>query len=279
MQMVDRILALSSRWVVQNSSASPSALPDEDSDSAQQSAQQSAPQSADSTRSLALLRKVRAPKFGESPTQRAQRDAYVLLLQQQCLKLALSVFSRNQVRSFGFTSSVAGEGKTFLARATAIALAQKANRPVVLLDCNWEHPSLHEMYDLPDSPGLAEWARGECDLANIRHQVAPHLTVIPAGIAHGDAINLTSRIASHGINSLLTEANEVLVADMPSVLTSAYSARFAQELDTVTLVVRARTTWDSFVAEAFNELEDAQVEGVILNAAQSRIPRWVQRML
>lgn len=215
------------------------------------------------------------------PARRQRLDPRTALLQRQCLKLAMSIFAsaRSQVRSLGFTSAVAGEGKTFLSSATAAALAKKANRPVVLVDCNWEHPSLHALYNLPDSPGLAEWTRGECNLSAIRHQVAPHLCVIPAGLALGDAINITSRLASQGIASLLSEPNEVMVADLPPVLTSAYGAQIAHELDAVTLVVRAHTTWDTFVAEAYHELEDAQVEGVILNATQSRIPRWIQRIM
>jgi MinD-like ATPase involved in chromosome partitioning or flagellar assembly len=113
----------------------------------------------------------------------------------------------------------------------------------------------------------------------IRHQVTPMLTVIPAGMALGDTINLTRKLSAHSIISLLSDMNEVLIADMPAILTSSYGAQLAQELDAVTLVVRARTTWDSFVAEAHHELEGAQLDGVILNATQSRIPRWIQRML
>lgn len=256
MQVVDRILALSSRWIAQDTS---------------HMAAISAP---DSGRQLTRSSKL--------PAREGHRyDPRSALLQRQCLKLAVSIFSgaRTHVRSLGFTSAIAGEGKTFLARATASALAQKANRPVVLLDCNWDHPSLHTLYNLPDSPGLAEWARGECDLENIRHQVAPNLTVIPAGAALGDTINVTTKLASHGIATVLSAANEVLVVDMPAVLTSVYAAQLAQQLDAVTLVVRAGATWDSFVAEAHQELENTQIEGVILNATHSRIPRWIQRLL
>jgi Mrp family chromosome partitioning ATPase len=105
------------------------------------------------------------------------------------------------------------------------------------------------------------------------------LTVIPAGLAMGDTINITRKLSAHSIDSLLADMNEVLIADMPAVLTSAYGSLLAHELDAVTLVVRARATWDSFVAEAHHELEEARLEGVILNATQSRIPRWIQRML
>ncbi len=262
MHIVDKLLALSTRRVVEDSPF-------------------------DVTSPLASSTSVarpgdghRPPAKGRPPSRASKRqDPRSALLQRQCLKMALSIFATPQVRSLGFTSAIVGEGKTFLASATAAALASKANRPVALVDCNWEHPSLHTLYNLPDAPGLAEWARGECELAQIRHQVSPFLTVIPAGVALGDTINITRKLSAHSINSLLAETNEVLIADLPAVLTSAYGAQFAQELDAITLVVRARATWDSFIAEAHHELDNAQVEGVILNATQSRIPRWIQRML
>lgn len=266
MHAVDRILSFGSRWAVQGSTASLEAP----GDPAQ-------PPTRLTRREYALK-----PQREESPTPEAPRpDPRSARLQQQCLKLARSLFSgaTGQARSLGFTSAVAGEGKTFVARETATALSTQARQPVVLVDCNWEHPSLHEVYELPEGPGLAEWARGECDLAAIRHEITPNLTVIPAGKAHEDGVNLTNMLAAHGINSLLTAANETLIADLPSVLDSAYGAQLAQELDAVTLVVRAGVTWDSFVAEACHELENAQVEGVILNASHSRIPRWLQRLL
>ena len=256
MHIVNRILALGTRWVAQDSSPL--------------AAITGAPDTQHKLTISALV-----------PSRGRQRDPRSSLLQRQCLKLGVSIFSgsRTHVRSLGFTSAIAGEGKTFLASATASALAKQAKRPVVLVDCNWDNPSLHSLYDLPDSPGLAEWARGECDLDQVRHEVAPNLTVIPAGVAFGDAINVTAKIASHGIASVLSGANEVLVADMPPVLTSTYASQLAQELDAVTVVVRAGATWDSFVAEAYQELENAQIEGVILNATHSHIPRWIQRLL
>lgn len=268
MHVVDKLLALSVRRVVEDSPydvTSPLSSP--------LSALTSVGRSRDG-------RQPPVKSAAKAPARPGPRvDARTALLQRQCLKMALSIFATAQVRSLGFTSAIGGEGKTFIACATAAALSAKANRPVTLVDCNWEHPTLHTLYNLPDAPGLAEWARGECELAEIRHQVSPLLTVIPAGMALGDAISITRKLSAHSINSLLAETNEVLVADLPAVLTSAYGAQLAQELDAVTLVVRARSTWDSFVAEAHHELENAQLEGVILNATASRIPRWIQRML
>jgi len=221
---------------------------------------------------------------GRMPTDAGKkrgRDPRIALLQTQCLKTSLSILARphHYARSLGFTSSIAGEGKSFLATLTATALAGRGHKPVTLVDCNWDSPSLHSLYDLPATPGLAEWLRHECDLDQIRHEVAPSLTIIPAGDARHDAVALIDGLKAAGALTLVNRADEALIVDMPPVLTTPYGALLAQQLDAVLLVVRAGVTWDSYVQEACNELSDSSVEGVILNATRSYIPHWLQRLL
>jgi hypothetical protein len=43
--------------------------------------------------------------------------------------------------------------------------------------------------------------------------------------------------------------------------------------------VRAGSTPAPLVREASNRLQGLQVEGVILNQMQSKIPRWLERLL
>lgn len=209
-------------------------------------------------------------------------DPRMALLETQCVKVSLSLLARstNPARSLGFTSAVPGEGKSFLSTLTATALARQSQRPVTLVDCNWEHPTLHQTFNIPSTPGLAEWLRHECDLGDIRHVVAPGLVVIPAGdAAANDSVALTSALKSVGAHTLLTHSEEALIVDMAPVLTTSYGALLAQQLDAILLVVRAGATWDSYVQEASYELGASAVEGVVLNATQSRIPRWLQRIL
>src|SRR5205823_5350622 len=78
-------------------------------------------------------------------------------LQERCRQLCLACFfdERAPIRSLGFTSSLKGEGKTFLATVSARVLANDSGNPVTLLECNWEHPTLHEYFGLSGTPGLA----------------------------------------------------------------------------------------------------------------------------
>lgn len=216
-----------------------------------------------------------------APGKKRNTDPRIALLQTQCLKLSLSIFSRpgRHSRSLGFTSAIPGEGKSFLATLTATSLASKSHKHVTLVDCNWESATLHTLFDLPPTPGLAEWLRHECDLDQIRRPVSPYLTIISAGDGLQDSIALTDTLRTVGAHTLLTHPDEALIVDMAPVLTTSYGALLAQQLDAILLVVRSGVTWDAYIQEACHELSASAVEGVILNATRSRIPRWLQRII
>jgi Mrp family chromosome partitioning ATPase len=130
-----------------------------------------------------------------------KRDvANVHMLQEHCRQLCLSLFYREHapVRSLGFTSSIPGEGKSFVAAVTAQVLARDSSEPVTLLECNWDHPSQHESFGIPATPGLAEWLRGTCEHEAIRYQVESNLTVIPAGNGAHDAVKLLKQVQQQG---------------------------------------------------------------------------------
>src|SRR5207245_10807331 len=110
-------------------------------------------------------------------------------------------------RSLGFTSAMNGEGKSFLSMVTANVLANDSSSPVVLMECNWEHPGIHEYYNLPVAPGLAEWLRHECRLEDVRYQVHENLTVIPAGRGKNDAVRLLQQMQQQGLIATLTPEN------------------------------------------------------------------------
>lgn len=203
------------------------------------------------------------------------------LLRERWRQLSLSFFFRKHasVRSIGFTSTLGGEGKTFLARMMATALANDSSEPVALVECNWEHPSLHEYFGLPATPGLAELLRGECSEAAIRHQAGCNLAVIPAGDTDQDVVTLLRKLRHNGLLEVLAAPNEFLVVDLPSIITTGYSTLAAELVEALLLVVQAGVTPDHLVAEACAQLKDLPVEGIVLNQVGSRIPRWIHQML
>jgi Mrp family chromosome partitioning ATPase len=203
------------------------------------------------------------------------------LLRERCRQLSLSLFFREQapVRSIGFTSTLGGEGKTFMARMMATVLADDSSEPVALVECNWDHPTLHEYYGLPATPGLAEWLRGECSEAAIRHQVSYNLTVIPAGSADQDVVRLLRQLRHEGLLQVLAAPNEFLVVDLPPIMTSGYGMLAAGLVEALLLVVRAGVTPNNLIAETCEQLKDLPVEGIVLNQVKSHVPRWIRQMM
>lgn len=215
-------------------------------------------------------------RIGKPATVEAQ------MVQRQCRQLCFSVFFREHApaRSLGFTSSIPGEGKSFLAMVTAEVLANDGNSPVTLLECDWEHPNLAEYFGFPVVPGLAEWLRNECSEVHIRYQVSHNLTIIPAGNKKQDTVKLLQQIRLRGgLVKTLIPSNGLLIVDLPAIVTTGYGSLAASLVESLIVVVRAEVTPDPQIAETCRQLKDLPVQGMILNQVESRIPRWIQELL
>jgi Mrp family chromosome partitioning ATPase len=212
----------------------------------------------------------------------SKRDvANAQTVQEQCRQLCLSVFFRQHapVRSLGFTSSIGGEGKSFLAMVTSRVLEMDSNDPVTLLDCNWSHPSLHASFGCPPVPGLAEWLRGECSETAIRYRVGRNLTFIPAGNGKQDAVRLLHYMRQKGLRDVLGHPNDLLIVDLPAIVSTAYGSLAASLVESLIFVVHAGVIPEALLAEAYTQIIDLPVQGVVLNQQESRIPRWIRSLL
>ncbi len=210
-----------------------------------------------------------------------QRKEKAQTLRTRCKQLCIAAFFQGQasIHSLGFTSAISGEGKSFLARLAAEVMAEDDSIPVTLLECNWENATLRSAFHLPQGPGLADWLKGECDLAAIRHQVHPNLTLIPAGESKNNAIGLLRMLQQRGVHDMLTRPNELLIVDLPSITTTPYGQLAASLFDTLVLVVRMGVTPESFIDEANSMLKDLPVEGVIFNQVKSVVPEWLRQIM
>jgi Mrp family chromosome partitioning ATPase len=201
--------------------------------------------------------------------------------QEQCRQLSLQLFfdAHAPLRSLGITSAIPGEGKTFLASVIASTLANDTEETVVLAECNWEHPTIHNYFGIPASPGLAEWQRGECTAQEARRYVGENLIVIPAGHADRHAARLLHQMRERPIGGAIARPRELLVLDLPAIATTAYGALAASLVEAVLLVVRAGVTPRPAVAGACAQLKGVPLKGIVLNRIESQIPGWIREVL
>lgn len=205
----------------------------------------------------------------------------VHVVRERCRQFCFSLFfrERDPVRSLGYTSSIRGEGKTFLSLLSASVLAQVSGNHVTLVECDWEHPNYHEQFGFAPVPGMAEWLRGECVYAEIRHTILPNLTVIPAGNAGKDAVKLLAILRQQGLHKAVALPDDLLIVDLPSIVSSAYGMLAASLVEALVVVVRAGVTSEALLAETCNQLKDLPVQGLILNKLESHVPRWIRQIL
>lgn len=258
---------------------------------------ESMPRGGETDGDLILVRKALAPvplqqrslavaePIEQSLAQRqrpANRERSALTdLHARCRQLCVQLFFREpaQVQSLGVTSAVGGEGKTFLARLIAQVAAQDHTGPTTLLECNWDHPSVHEHFGIPPTPGLAEWLRGECDEQEIRFSVGEQLSVIPAGNDRQEAVKLLRQLQRGGLRRVRAADNGLVIIDLPSIVSSGYGLLAASLVEALVVVVRAGVTPRAQLKATCEQLQGLPVAGFILNQRASRIPGWISSFL
>lgn len=167
------------------------------------------------------------------------------------------------------TSSVPGEGKTFVSINLAVSLAMELDKTVLLVDADVSRPSVLSRLGLPQSRGLLDLltdsSLGVSDVL-LRTNI-DKLTLLPAGRPHGQATELLS---SEAMRRLLAEmatryADRVLVFDAPPLLPSTESRVLAAQMGQVVMVVEANRTAHKTVEQALAAVEKCPRVMMLLN--------------
>jgi capsular exopolysaccharide synthesis family protein len=119
------------------------------------------------------------------------------------------------------TSSIPGEGKSFVAINLAISNAMTGKK-VILIDCDLHKSGLEEIFKLNNQYlGMSEFLIGECDLNEIISKVEwqENLYFIPAGKnkINGSELLLNKRLKEM-ISELENDFDLILIDSAPSIL-------------------------------------------------------------
>jgi capsular exopolysaccharide synthesis family protein len=175
-----------------------------------------------------------------------------------------------------------GEGVSAVAANLAATLSRHNNEPVLLVDANIGHPSVHRIFKANLSPGLTDvLANGQSDGDVIQSLPARNPHILSAGTTNG---NLSEIFDSDGFTKLLKSMKNryrFLVIDIPALNEASSATRVASLCDGVVLVVEAeRSRWE-VIQRAKEELvkSNANVLGVVLNKRRFPIPGWLYQTL
>jgi capsular exopolysaccharide synthesis family protein len=107
------------------------------------------------------------------------------------LRAALGLYGRTvNKKKLLITSSIAGEGKSFIASNLALSLAISGKK-VMLIDADLRSPKTSAIFNMEEEPGLAEFLEGNVKLNEIiKEGGIKNLHIIPAGSSRINATEL-----------------------------------------------------------------------------------------
>lgn len=170
------------------------------------------------------------------------------------------------------SSSTPGEGKTFVSANLAQALVRQHGCRVLLIDADMRAPRLHQILGVPPGPGLAEYLQGgRTEVEVIQKGQEDELYFIQAGLHVTHPAEL---ISNGGLKQLLARVSGLfdwIIIDSPPVLPVSDAIVLATMCDGVLFVVRAGTTPAAVSQKACQQLQEANIIGVILNSADDSV--------
>jgi protein-tyrosine kinase len=173
------------------------------------------------------------------------------------------------LRTLVITSPGAGDGKSVTAANLALTMAQEFQRRVVLVDADFRGSSVHSLFGVAGTPGLAELLAGEASLEDVMVYMPDYrLTIIPAGQTPQFPTELLGSTAMRRAIDVLRSRFDRVLFDMPAVTPLADVGTLTPLADGVLMVVRAGLTLRPALDEALGAFADGKVLGVVLNDAQ-----------
>jgi succinoglycan biosynthesis transport protein ExoP len=167
------------------------------------------------------------------------------------------------------TSALPREGKTTTSINTAVVLAQKGTR-VLLIDADLRRPSIHKALGLGPRVGLSNVLTGGATLqqATVRWSVLPNLYILPAGTPPPNPAELMASAQMLDLLAELREQYDHVIVDTPPTLSVTDAVVLSTRVDAVVLVIRSAQTTKPALRRSRDILAqvNARVAGVLLNA-------------
>jgi protein-tyrosine kinase len=179
--------------------------------------------------------------------------------------------SLRPLRRVLITSSLPGEGKTFIAINLAQSIMGQADRRVLLLDADLRAPRLHDALGAPSTPGLADYLRGEADEYRIIQRGRDtNLCFVPCGnrVSNPSELLLNARMKT--LLDRVTPAFDWVIVDSPPVLPVHDAYSLADLCDAVLFVVEAGKTNYESAKKAASEFKKNNLLGVVLNRVEDK---------
>lgn len=179
-------------------------------------------------------------------------------------------------RSFAVTSAIKGEGKSVTALNLAYQIATDFKKRTILVEGDLRKPStLAGRLTGQKEHGLTDVLSGRCSLHSVIANVeGTSLYVLPAGTISKKSSGLLGSREMKTLLDTLKDEFEFVILDSPPVLPLVDMSILSKLVDGLLFVVRAGKTSRNLVEKALGSISSANVLGIILNGADTKLDKY-----
>lgn len=174
-----------------------------------------------------------------------------------------------QVRSILITSSVPGEGKSFISTNLATAFAQNGSK-VLLMDCDMRKGRLHKIFNIENDKGLSNLLLENVEVrfnSYIRRTHIENLYILPKGVVPPNPSELLNSPKTKVLLRTLREKFDYVVLDgtpVNGLTDSLILTKYVDKTVIVTSVNQTKTNELEFTKKSLVSV-GADIAGVIVN--------------
>jgi polysaccharide biosynthesis transport protein len=184
--------------------------------------------------------------------------------------LGLSI-SDKTLKVIAVSSSIPGEGKSFVSANLAVAMAQLGKR-VLLIDADMRRSRQHEVWQIPNLKGLTNILTNQTELRYATQEALVTLEILTAGTTPPNPLALLDSQKMADLVQKVSEEYDFVIIDAPPLTAVADPLTIGKYADGMLLVVRPGVGTRETVTTAKSLLEQAgqRVLGMVVNGVSSQ---------
>lgn len=167
------------------------------------------------------------------------------------------------------TSTIAEEGKSFVATNLAVTLARKQMQKVLLIEGDLRRPSAAQAFGLPQMEGLCDCLAEPVGNERILFLQEPKIWFIPAGSAPENPLELMQDARLPELLNRISRWFDWMIIDSPPILPLADTTVWSRLSDGTILVAREGKSQKRELTRGLHALDQSKILGVVINSSTS----------